>query len=62
MVNANEILKVLERDAEIHKGKVYIPVNSQILTQAIDILKEVIANKVNNTVKTTTKRTRKNTK
>jgi hypothetical protein len=63
----NEILKVLERDASIHKAEVYVPVNRQILMQTIDILKGIILKDIaekepEKLTKTPAKRTRKTAK
>ena len=60
MDNINDVLGTLEKIAEIHKNNVLVPINMQVLTQVIEVLKNV--KEPEKTIKTPAKRTRKSTK
>ena len=54
MTNKETFINILEHELEVHAGKVYIPINAQIVQQVIQALKEEPVK-----AKTTTRRTKK---
>lgn len=56
-MNKGEVIYALENELKLHEGKVYIPVNRQILEDIVRSLKEEQETKP--TAKRTTKRTTK---